>query len=343
MSFLWHGLTEQGAQVPVQVDAQGRVIAVDGTPGVSNWERTGTTLSPAIAGDSVTAQNLGLNGAPISASRIIDLGTIGGATAVAGLRGVVDRTTSTTHFGINIRDSAGANVLVASGNSSSAQVQIGGTTGAPNITLNVDGSAEFVSDVKIGGTLPSAPNISLNANGFADFAGIVYARTGLSVIKNASFGSTNPAEFSIGSQNEDAVSTVGSGGATGAYQYFVKETGDAIGHNLSFNQRIRGGTTKEVFRLNANSNATFTGNVTAANITFRSADPAFYVPNERSESYDGTDTYIGPEMNLLEEIVRLEALVKHLYDVLRQNPPAGWDVWDGDTDLIKSRGSRPQK
>lgn len=27
MTFLWHGLTEQGAQVPIQVDDQGRVVA----------------------------------------------------------------------------------------------------------------------------------------------------------------------------------------------------------------------------------------------------------------------------------------------------------------------------
>ena len=27
MSFLWHGLTEQGSQIPVQVDSQGRVVA----------------------------------------------------------------------------------------------------------------------------------------------------------------------------------------------------------------------------------------------------------------------------------------------------------------------------
>ena len=32
MSFLWNGLTEQGAQVPVQVDSQGRVVA-QGLPG----------------------------------------------------------------------------------------------------------------------------------------------------------------------------------------------------------------------------------------------------------------------------------------------------------------------
>lgn len=33
MSFLWNGLTESGNIVPIQVDAQGRVVAIDSTPG----------------------------------------------------------------------------------------------------------------------------------------------------------------------------------------------------------------------------------------------------------------------------------------------------------------------
>ena len=31
MSFLWNGLTDTGSVVPIQVDAQGRVVAVDGS------------------------------------------------------------------------------------------------------------------------------------------------------------------------------------------------------------------------------------------------------------------------------------------------------------------------
>jgi hypothetical protein len=67
MSFLWHGLTDAGAQVPIQVDAQGRVIAVDGSPGVSNWENTGTELYPLnnesviIGGTLPASPNISLN------------------------------------------------------------------------------------------------------------------------------------------------------------------------------------------------------------------------------------------------------------------------------------------
>jgi hypothetical protein len=54
MSFLWHGLTEEGAQVPVQVDDEGRVIAIDGSPGVGFWDRSGSTLSPVNSGDNLS-------------------------------------------------------------------------------------------------------------------------------------------------------------------------------------------------------------------------------------------------------------------------------------------------
>ena len=76
--------------------------------------------------------------------------------------------------------------------------------------------------------------------------------------------------------------------------------------------------------------AEFSSDVYTNNLIFRSSDPAF-----RS-----ADQYVGPELSLLDEIVRLEALVQNLYDKLRMTPPAGWDVWDGDTDLVKSRGKK---
>jgi len=72
--------------------------------------------------------------------------------------------------------------------------------------------------------------------------------------------------------------------------------------------------------------ATFIGHITAPNITFRSADPVFY---KTAKGAKAETTYVGPELDLLEEISRLEALVAHLYETLRLTPPAGWDVWDG--------------
>jgi len=43
----------------------------------------------------------------------------------------------------------------------------------PVISLNQDGSADYIGDIRIGGTLPSSPNISLNADGSGEFVGNV--------------------------------------------------------------------------------------------------------------------------------------------------------------------------
>ena len=47
MTFLWHGLTDQGAQVPVQVDAQGRVvISPDAAPNPNELVAAWASVEP---------------------------------------------------------------------------------------------------------------------------------------------------------------------------------------------------------------------------------------------------------------------------------------------------------
>lgn len=49
-----YGTLPNGSLVPVEADAQGRLVAeLDGGVPVSNWVRTGTTLSPKVAGDDI--------------------------------------------------------------------------------------------------------------------------------------------------------------------------------------------------------------------------------------------------------------------------------------------------
>ena len=201
MSFLWHGLTDQGTQVPVQVDAQGRVIAVDGSPGVSNWVNTGTELYP----------------------------------------------------------------------------------------LNNE-------SVIIGGTLPASPNINLNANGSATF--------GVTGVNNSDKGSVNT--YPVGRLQIDG--TVPSAGE--ATSYFI-------------NCRNNG---SDKFIVSKGGSATFAGDVTAANITFRSTDPSYYAK---------TGDYSGPEVSLVEELIRLEALVNHLYEELGVSLPA--QIKTKVTNLMKLR------
>lgn len=269
MSFLWHGLTEQGAQVPVQVDAQGRVIAVDGTPGVSNWERTGTTLSPAVPGDSVDigSGNISLN-----------------ADGSAVLNGNVDTpltlNSNQPSTYISLTNSAFSDGYLAYEGQNITQ-WVGGDR---RTLLNKDGNLYIGGLSNINSI---TPNITLNASGSAEFASVITAG--------------------------DTIQS------TSAVNCFVGR--DANNSNTLTSN------------IAADGSATFAGNITAPNVTFRSADPQFYV--KKSKNKDASPEYVGPELDLLAEIARLEALVRHLYETLRLAPPAGWPVWDGNDDVLR--------
>lgn len=250
MSFLWHGLTAEGAQVPVQVDGEGRVIAVDGTPGTNFWKRDSTTLSPVNTGDSV------------------DIGN-------------------------------------------------------GNITLNVDGTADISGETIIAPDTNSAlfvgqknafdPRPTADTqNGTRLFAGSV---------------SVSRSTAGIVWQGRTATNV---GAASNNYTSVIYGDGTAyFGGNIAPGQA---GHAPNI-TLDAGGSATFAGNITAPNVTFRSSDPRFYV--KKSKVKDALPEYVGPELDLLAEIARLEALVRHLYETLRITPPAGWPVWDGNDDVLR--------
>ena len=70
--------------------------------------------------------------------------------------------------------------------------------------------------------------------------------------------------------------------------------------------------------------------VVTPDLALVSSDPSHYRVTTDDVNYDG------PVISLLDEIIRLEALVKELYDKLRMSPEAGWPVWDGNEDLMAS-------
>jgi hypothetical protein len=84
------------------------------------------------------------------------------------------------------------------------------------------------------------------------------------------------------------------------------------------------GQSGTAIQLWSQGNADFAGRVTASNVVFRKSDQIYWTTSENGES-----SYTGPELDLLSEIERLEALVSDLYEKLRLIPPAGWEVWDG--------------
>ena len=70
--------------------------------------------------------------------------------------------------------------------------------------------------------------------------------------------------------------------------------------------------------------------VVTPDLALVSSDPSHYRVTTDDVHYDG------PVVSLVDEIIRLESLVKELYDRLRMSPEAGWPVWDGNEDLMKS-------
>ena len=350
MSFLWHGLTEQGAQVPVQVDAQGRVIAVDGTPGTNYWDRSASTLSPVNTGDVIK------QGSYDSSSDAGVGAYIGGGSII------------------------GQQALGASSTAPVIQVRRG--SGDPTINLRSAGEADFASTVSIIGTGTSAaPNISLNANGGLD--AVQYFRVESTDDRVAPFRAVTANDhtvFDIGYKDASSVNNgegavlrlhsndanigdspkIALDGSNGSANFAGNVTTDGVfnlrgfsksanlkraeqeleintlyGSDVSLRFTDDGSSSNlaEKIRLKNDGSASFAGNITAPNVTFRSSDPRFYV--KKSKIKDAPPEYVGPELDLLAEIARLEALVRHLYETLRLTPPAGWPVWDGNDDVLR--------
>ena len=122
------------------------------------------------------------------------------------------------------------------------------------------------------------------------------------------------------------------GGVSRGYgQVLIQGPSDTVTSNSAIS--VRRGTT-EIWSVGYDGAATFRASVTANDLQLVSSDPQLY------RSTPAGDEYVGPSLSLVDEIVRLEALVRELYDKLRLTPPAGWDVWDGNSDLVKSRGKK---
>jgi hypothetical protein len=152
---IWNGLTSDGAVVPIQVDDQGRVIAVGSGPD-----------SPLVVdGDYLRPRDpdLGLGTANINLDAAGSAEFAGGVTSQAKISS--NRDTATLDcFSAGLNGNTNA-IIRADG-----RVRLGGTVGsAPNIDLVPDGSAWFAD------TLTSGP-IDLSA---VDAAGCVMRPDGL--------------------------------------------------------------------------------------------------------------------------------------------------------------------
>ena len=87
-----------------------------------------------------------------------------------------------------------------------------------------------------------------------------------------------------------------------------------------------------VWAVRYSGSSFYRGTVEAPDLSLVSRDSSYY------RSTDSGVEYSGPSLSLVKEITRLEGLVKELYERLRMTPETGWEVWDGNPDVVQSLG-----
>jgi len=188
------GMTEDGREVPVQVDANGRLVAeglqgpagADGQDAQDLWTRTGTELSPKTAGDSVfTTGTVKVGGTSAIPNALIEPD---GRVRTQLIRtAVTSNDPAISHVRIAPYDAAGTgNPVVHVG----VDFKVGIGTSAPVATLDIKAHAatnpliisgptselarvDTTGDLLLGGTLPASPNITLKADGNINAKGAV--------------------------------------------------------------------------------------------------------------------------------------------------------------------------
>ena len=163
MSVIWSGVTEEGAIVPVQVTAEGKVVAVGDGPEGEYLKLTGGNLtgdltvnerielktdgSATFAGSVVVSDGTSL-GCILNKAGVMTLGraTSGstGGTWTFLQQATINNTPQPSLLSLKAFDGSMRYAIDASGN------QFIGTaleTSPPNISLNVDGSATFAGQV----------------------------------------------------------------------------------------------------------------------------------------------------------------------------------------------------
>ena len=145
------------------------------------------------------------------------------------------------------------------------------TGGANAFVVTANGGGTFVGDVKIGGTLPSSPNISLSSGGAGTFTGYIASDRGpndaLPCFVARKNGTDNAYIYNDGSAKFKGAVTVDR--AAGACLE-IKQAGVSKIYLDSSGYVGIGGTPGDPaltnIKFESNGNATFSGNVTAANI-----------------------------------------------------------------------------
>ena len=246
---IWNGLTSDGAVVPIQVDDEGRVVAVGSGPD-----------SPLVVdGDFLRPRDpdLGLGTANIDLDAAGSAAFAGGVTSQAKISSNRD-TANLDCFSAGLNGNTNA-IIRADGNT-----RIGGVVGSdPNIELDPDGSATFASTVKAEG---DSAYVTVNRTGTLPASAALYLgfNNGDEKFKVSQDGSATFADdVSVGNTSPVVNSNEGGStlfGGSGGLRVFRSSSGVSSAIDCQNNG-------VGVFALKTDGSATFAGNVVAKNIS----------------------------------------------------------------------------
>jgi len=327
MSVIWSGVTEEGAVVPVQVTAEGKVVAVgDGPQGdylpTSGGNLTGDltlgtdkiTLS-ATDGSAQFAGEVRVGNSKVklqnNSDRLDILAQSATGSAELGATLTVSQNVvvigSSTSTGIGEVKSTGSSVIYC--NEQDGNLELGVRKSGTRIghMASVRGDGVFI------GNLPTNPNISLNADGSAAFAGDIQAggnptdaagaNAGLSVRNNGQIIACGAPSLPIWSGKKEGVN----------------------------------GSTSLIL---ANGSAEFSGDVVIGSrgekwLIRESNGVAMLVQQSREAApMDSPMSGVSPVIpeqvrDIPSELDLIEMALNEVMEKLRMTPPAGWPVWDG--------------
>ncbi len=268
MSVIWSGVTEEGAVVPVQVTAEGKVVAVGDGPEGDYLKLTGGNLT----GDLTVNEQITLGAANGSATFIGDV-QVGGSPLDSAGPGT----------GTLLRSSNGITAAAPTG----TLLWNGKLTGTPGSTSSIysDGSATFTSTISINADKPSN-------NGYA-----IIAQTDSDPGSNVA---------TVYAQNKKAGGMVYAGANSA------------------------GTATTKIFE---DGSATFIGDVVIGSrgeqwLIRESNGVAMLVQQTLRQPRE-----IEKLRDLPNELDLIEAALNEVMEKLRMTPPAGWPVWDGESEV----------
>jgi len=268
-----------GGEVPPTVDVEigdtlwdGTYLLVwDGSEWVQigpqdYWDRTGTTLSPATAGDSVDigSGNISLNadGSGVVKGTNVEIGSNPLQPGNSGMR-------------LNKSGS----VAVNRSDTNTYPVWQGHFNNSETSTIRADGSATFAGNVGIGTQSPGA-NLEVRP---ASGQSLVSVRSSSdNALLSIRSGNSSQSLIRLGRQDDSDVCSIAYDHNNNDLNFRVNSL-DALHIDSARNVKVIGTGTVAApnITLNADGSAEFAGNITAANVTFDAGTPEEFSVKER--------------------------------------------------------------